>query len=83
MMHAVRILLFARFRDTFSAEAIEMAVPGCVTVREIREHVAFLKPGLANLLARSVIAVNGEPAADDAVVDRDDEIALLPPVSGG
>jgi MoaE-MoaD fusion protein len=83
MTHAVRILLFARFRDTFGAEAVEMALPERATVKQIREQMALLKPGLAALLSRSIIAVNGEPAGDEVAVDREDEIALLPPVSGG
>lgn len=83
MTQAVRILLFARFRETFSAEAIEVSLPDCGTVKEIRELLALLKPGLAPLLSRSMVAVNGEPASDDAIVHAEDEVALLPPVSGG
>lgn len=35
------------------------------------------------VLAASVIWLNGEPAARDQLVGPDDEVAVLPPVSGG
>ncbi|MCU1495539.1 MAG: hypothetical protein JWO62_3303 [Acidimicrobiaceae bacterium] len=37
----------------------------------------------AKVLGASAIWVNGEPAAREHPVGRDDEIAVLPPVSGG
>lgn len=37
----------------------------------------------ADVLARSAIWVNGEPAGLSREVGPDDEVAVLPPVSGG
>ena len=37
----------------------------------------------ADILATSRIWVNGEPAVDATVVGDTDEVAVLPPVSGG
>jgi len=37
----------------------------------------------ADVLATCRIWVNGDPAADDLAVGPGDEIAVLPPVSGG
>jgi molybdopterin converting factor small subunit len=39
--------------------------------------------GFARVLRHCQVWVNGEPAADDQPVGEDDEIAVLPPVSGG
>lgn len=37
----------------------------------------------ADVLAASRVWVNGEPAGDDVPVTGADEVAVLPPVSGG
>lgn len=37
----------------------------------------------AEVLATAKVWKNGEPAADDDPVSDDDEVAVLPPVSGG
>lgn len=37
----------------------------------------------AAVLATSKVWVNGEPAAGDRVLGEGDEVAVLPPVSGG
>jgi sulfur-carrier protein len=39
--------------------------------------------GFDTVLAASKVWVNGEPADDDQKVGADDEVAVLPPVSGG
>lgn len=40
-------------------------------------------PGFAEVLANSRVWRNGEPTVDDDAVGPDDEVAVLPPVSGG
>lgn len=39
--------------------------------------------GFAQVLAGSSVWVNGEPAEADAALADGDEVAILPPVSGG
>lgn len=39
--------------------------------------------GFADVLGRSKVWVNGQPAARDDPVRASDELAVLPPVSGG
>lgn len=39
--------------------------------------------GFTDLLSRCRVWVNGEPAHGDDAVGDDDEVAVLPPVSGG
>jgi len=83
MTQAIRVLLFARFREAVGAEVIEVVLAENGTVKDLRELIAFSRPNLSSLLSRSQIAINGELADDQAVVGCEDEVALLPPVSGG
>jgi molybdopterin converting factor subunit 1 len=80
------VLLFGRLRDAFGAASIAMP-DGVGTAAELRARLVAMHPGLAELLrAKTVrIAVNQELVADEAgtPVSADDEIALLPPLSGG
>ncbi len=47
------------------------------------EAVRRYGPSFEAVLATSRVWVNGEPADANAPVGHDDEIAVLPPVSGG
>jgi molybdopterin converting factor subunit 1 len=80
------VLLFGRLKDAFGAASIAMP-DGVGTAAELRARLVAMNPGLAKLLrAKTVrIAVNQELVADEAgtPVSADDEIALLPPLSGG
>jgi molybdopterin converting factor subunit 1 len=83
MTQAIRVLLFARFREAVGAEVIEVVLAERGTVKDLRELIVLSRPSLASLLERSQIAINGELADDQALVGSEDEVALLPPVSGG
>lgn len=80
------VLMFGRLKDVFGAASI--ALPdGVGTAAELRARLAEVNPDLAEMLrAKTVrIAVNQEMVADEAgtPVSAIDEIALLPPLSGG
>ncbi len=80
------VLLFGRLKDAFGAASI--ALPeGVGTVAGLRARLVQLNPDLAEMLrAKTVrIAVNQEMVLDEAgtPVSASDEIALLPPLSGG
>ncbi len=83
MTQTVKVRLFARFRDALGAGEVDVALPDSATVKDVREQIALMDPGLTALLFRSQVAVNGEFAPDDASVRTGDEVALIPPVSGG
>lgn len=80
------VLLFGRLKDAFGAASI--ALPeGAGTAAELRALLIELNPDLADMLrAKTVrIAVNQELVTDEAGtrISETDEIALLPPLSGG
>jgi molybdopterin converting factor small subunit len=49
----------------------------------LRRALAERYPALAPLLERSAIAVNHDFADDSSILRESDEIAVIPPVSGG
>jgi len=80
----VRIRLFAQLRERAGAEWIDAELaPGATVADALRELGA--RPPLGELLARLPVrmAVNREIATDATALHPDDELALLPPVSGG
>jgi molybdopterin converting factor subunit 1 len=79
----VRARLFARFRDLLDNEWVDIEAPAPATVADLRQALATRFPDIARLLAQSRVAVNQEFAEDAATVSSADEVALIPPVSGG
>ena len=79
----VAVKLFAAARDLAGApQAVIEAAPGA-TVGDVRRRLAEQHPQLAPLAARSLLAVNAEYADDATTLSAGDEVALIPPVSGG
>jgi molybdopterin converting factor small subunit len=80
------VLLFGRLKDAFGASSIPLP-PGVETAAALRSKLADANPDLADMLrSRSVrIAVNQTLVADESAarISPADEIALLPPLSGG
>jgi molybdopterin converting factor subunit 1 len=82
-MNTVRVRLFARARDLAGKDEVMVLLPDGATIAELRRRLAAAHPKLADLLARSALAIDQEFAADEATVPAGAEVALLPPVSGG
>jgi molybdopterin synthase catalytic subunit/molybdopterin converting factor small subunit len=62
-------------------EVIDM--PDGATVRDVLTRYASQVPRLKESLPSLALAVNQQYAAPDTILKPDDEVALLPPVSGG
>ena len=75
--------LFARARELAGAELVAVELPPGSTVAALHAALAALFPPMATLLERSVIAVNHDTANAGQVIDDGDEVAVIPPVSGG
>jgi molybdopterin synthase catalytic subunit len=80
----VTVRLFAMLRERAGQDEVEVELAEGATVREAIDAVAA-RPGLGDLIARMpvVMAVNREYADDDDPLAEGDELALIPPVSGG
>jgi molybdopterin converting factor subunit 1 len=77
-----RVWLFAAARDAAGAEEIAVPLLAGATVADLRRAL-LAWPGLAALLPRCAIAVNRQYASDTDPISPADEVAVLPPVSGG
>jgi sulfur-carrier protein len=79
----ITIRLFGRLRDMAGASELAREVPGSSTVADAWSALATEFPQMAPY-ARSVsAAVNADFAKMTATVAEGDEVAFLPPVSGG
>jgi molybdopterin converting factor small subunit len=56
---------------------------GEISLDELWQLLAERHPGLSPMRDTLAFAVNGEYARGDALVSPGDEVAVLPPVSGG
>ncbi len=75
--------LFALARDLAEADAVAFELPPGGTVADVRRLLAERHPPLASLLAKSAVAVDHDFADDARVLSAGDEVAVIPPVSGG
>jgi molybdopterin converting factor subunit 1 len=79
----VTVRLFARLRDLAgTGELIREVRPGA-TAREVWDDLVLEWPGLRDYEAAMSVAVNAEYARMGTAVQDGDELAFMPPVSGG
>ena len=80
----VELRLFAIFRERTGRERLELELPEGATVADALAAAAE-QPGLGEILAAMPVraALNREYVDDDAPISAGDELALIPPVSGG
>jgi molybdopterin converting factor subunit 1 len=74
----VRVRLFAILRERAGAEELELELPEDARVRDVLNRVGALTAGVP-----VVMAVNREYADAEVALRPGDELALIPPVSGG
>jgi molybdopterin synthase catalytic subunit len=78
----VSVRLFAGLRERAGAERVEVQLPDGAVVRDVLAAMGGTAVG-ALAPKQCVVAVNREYAGPDEPVREGDEIALVPPVSGG
>ena len=79
----VTIRLFARLREIAGAAELTRDLPPGATAGAAWQHLAREFPALAGYERAVSCAVNAEYARMDAPLGDGDEVAFLPPVSGG
>jgi len=75
------VRLFAAYRERAGVEALDLELPEGTRVRQVQRELEARYPGLS--LGEGMAAVNAEFATGDRPLQDGDELAFLPPVSGG
>jgi molybdopterin synthase catalytic subunit/molybdopterin converting factor small subunit len=80
----VRVRLFAVLRERAGRDSVEIELAEGATVADALKRLAAL-PALAEALARMPVgmAVNRDYASPETTLGPYDELALIPPISGG
>ena len=80
----VKLLLFAGCREAVGSKELEIELPETAsTVKEALEVILARFPKLRGIAKSVAVARNGEYVAGDAPIADGDELAIIPPVSGG
>ena len=82
-MATLHILAFGIVKDIFSASsAVINIAESCISCAALKKELEEKYPQLTRLKSY-MIAVNNEYAGDAVIINANDEIAIIPPVSGG
>ena len=79
----VTVKLFARLRDLVGAGDLTRDAPAGATARQVWDALAAEHPSLVPYARVTSCAVNAEYAPFSTPLQEGDEVAFLPPVSGG
>lgn len=75
--------LFALYRERLGRGLLEMELPSGATVAALMAELGSAYPPLRSLVTNTMVAVNQEYAEPGLPLHDGDEVALIPPVSGG
>lgn len=78
----MKIVLFGMAKDVMGKPFIELQQEGETSVKELKERLMNEFPAFRQLPPLGV-AVNATYAKEEDVVNEQDEVVLIPPVSGG
>ena len=78
----MKVLAFGIVKEIFSGSSIDLEFDNELTVADVKRKLETQYPKL-KALAFYAVAVNDEYAENDLVIKDNDEVAIIPPVSGG
>jgi molybdopterin converting factor subunit 1 len=79
----IKARFFALYRELTGSSELELEVEEGITVAGLKEKVTRDFPQLQGHAHSLMMAVNSEYVAPDVKLSPGDEIAFLPPLSGG
>lgn len=78
----LQIRAFGIAHDIVGGRIFVMDIPASATVGDLKKFLLKKYPAFESL-SSLLIAVNAEYGSDEHILTEQDEIALIPPVSGG
>jgi molybdopterin converting factor subunit 1 len=79
----IRVLFFAHYRETVPGGQLELELPDGATVADAAAVLSERDARLNGILDRTRVAVAADFAEPDTPLKDGDELAFLPPMSGG
>lgn len=79
----VKVLFFASLKDITGESGIDLELDENADVESLKVEVTSMYPKLKPFMSFVKIAINQEFAEANSVIKNGDELAILPPVSGG
>jgi molybdopterin converting factor subunit 1 len=82
-MIQIHVKFFAILKDRAGVADLPFDLPDNATVDTAKSEIISRFPSIAELMPGIAFAINREYAKPDATLHNGDELALIPPVSGG
>ena len=79
----VKVKYFAVCRQMFNRDEEEMELPEGAILQDILDQLKKEKPEIAEMFEVMQMSVNWQYADNETKLSDEDEIALIPPVTGG
>ncbi|XP_002968526.2 molybdopterin synthase sulfur carrier subunit [Selaginella moellendorffii] len=79
----VEVLFFARAREIVGVSQMKLELRASSTTRDCMEELLSRFPGLEEIKSVLIVALNHEYVCEPSQLKHGDEVALIPPVSGG
>jgi molybdopterin converting factor subunit 1 len=83
MRMRIKLKLFAFFRQTFGAPEVAYEISDGATVADLLEDIFKKHPSLEKSRGHVVVTINKIAVQPTEKMHDGDEVAILPPVSGG
>jgi sulfur-carrier protein len=79
----VTVKLFAAFQEAIATSEMQLDIPANVPVMQVYDRLVSKYPMLEKWRSLTRYAVNLDFVEPDTILKDGDEVALIPPVSGG
>ncbi|KAL5776149.1 hypothetical protein ACOSP7_009075 [Xanthoceras sorbifolium] len=79
----IKVVFFARARDLTRMTELPLELSSGSTTQDCLKKLVARFPSLEEILGSMVLALNEEYTNESIIIKDEDELALIPPISGG